>query len=173
MAKRKSGRSDVWWLAVGHNQRTRMPTFAPPTARPVISLDMYRFGWHRTKACFVTGRRYGLSSPENIREIPCDQELAAAILRRCAYKNMVKRFFAKPYASDDDLDRFIVAEHMFGITLSKSFKGYGNKLVEAEACLYFYAPDGRLQCVSLHHGMTASFGRSLRGLKVADIKREM
>ena len=172
MTKGKKERGEVWWLAHGHSSRSRQPSFAPPTARPVVSHSTYRFGWHRKKNCFITSDQHDLLSPFRTSEYPCDPEVALGILRRCAYKNVLNRFFANPYAKEDDAEIFSAAGHMFGITLKKCYLGSGYSC-DAEANLHFYSPNGERQHIHFHNGMTASFRRNITGMKIAAIQKQM
>jgi len=62
-------------------------------------------------------------SPVTTKDYPCDPEVAQGILRRCAYKNVLNRFFNTPYTKEDDADIYATAGHMFGISLSKRHWG--------------------------------------------------
>lgn len=170
MPKKKRG--EIWWLARGHSSRSRQPSFAPPTARPSVTTSSYGFGWNRKQSCFVTSSNHGMFSRTSLKDYPCDPEVAARILRRCAYKNVRDRFFSKPFAKEDDIDVFEAAGHMFGVSLSKCYWGEGYNR-DSQANLFFYAPEGTCQCISLHNGMTPSFARSLVGLNLADIHGQM
>ncbi|PCI29281.1 hypothetical protein COB52_02680 [Candidatus Kaiserbacteria bacterium] len=172
MVRRKKERDEVWWIAHGHSSHSRQPSFAPSTARPVVTVSSYGFGWNRKKACFVTTRSHGMLERVNIEDHPCDSGVALGILRRCAYKNVLDRFFDNPYAKDDDADIFSASGYMFGISLSKRYWSNDHKR-NAEASLHFYAPDGTRQSINFHNGMTGSFGRSISGLEVSGIKERM
>lgn len=169
---RKKKYGEVWWLAHGHSRRSRQPSFAPLTARPVVSTSSYGFGWHRQRQCFVTSENHDILMPNRIRDYHCDPDVASRILRRCAYKNVLTRFFDNPFAKEDDIDIFAAAGYMFGITLRKRYWGASYN-TDAEANLHFYAPNGRLQTISLHNGMTRSFARIISGMKMTDIQHCM
>lgn len=170
MPRKKKG--EVWWLANGHSQRSRQPSFAPPTARPSITHSSYAFGWCRKRQCFVTSQSHGLLSPAMVKTYPCDPNVALSMLRRCAYKNVRTRFFDNPYAKEGDAELFAASGHMFGITLNKRHWGHSYN-TNAEANLHFYGPDGQLYRISFHNGMTKSFNASVAGKKVDDIARLM
>jgi hypothetical protein len=173
MARKKLERSDVWWLARGHNTRSRQPSFAPPTARPSVTHSSYGFGWHRKKACFITSRNHGMLSPTSTKEHQCDPEVAAGILRRCAYKNIMSRFFKDWYAREDKVDLFVSVGHMFAVSLDKSRDNLSGGFVPAEANLHFYSPENQVQYIGFHDGMTRSFAQTISGLKIAEIRSLM
>ena len=166
MPKKKKG--EVWWLANGHGQRSRQPSFAPPS----IIHSSYAFGWCRKRQCFVTSQRHGLLSPEMVKAYPCDPNVALGILRRCAYKNVRARFFDNPYAKEDEAELFTTGGCMFGITLNKRYWGRSYN-TNAEATLHFYGPDGQLHRISFHNGMTKSFNARIAGKKVDELRTLM
>ncbi len=172
MARRKKKRDEVWWLANGQSSSSRQPSFAPPTARPVVTTTYFRFGWHRKRACFVTCRMHGLEMPGDRHEYPCDPRVALGILRQCAYNNTRARFFGRLHVTEEDAEVFVIAGHMFSISLRMPYSSRGSFSC-AEATLQFYAPDGTLHSINLHNGMTRSFHRSIAGLKVMDIQEQM
>lgn len=170
MGRERRKRGDVWWLAHGHSSRSRQPSFAPPTARPVVTHNTYKFGWHRTKHCFITSSQYGWVNHPSVEEYLCDFEVAEKMLRICAYNGIRKRFFEDPYTSDEKAGDFVARGHSFTIKLGRYLREFR---LPAEATIYFDSPDGAPQRISLHHGMTRSFGRTIAGLLIDDIHVRM
>lgn len=173
MARKKKERGEIWWLAHGHSTHSRQPSFAPATARPSITTSSYGFGWHRQKACFISSQNHGMLSPTIMKEHPCDPGVALGILRRCAYQNVLTRFFENWYAQVDDVEIYASRGRMFRITLHKSRKSFRGGFIPAVAALHFYSPDNQVQSISFHNGMTRSFSQKIRGLKIADIRALM
>lgn len=153
-------RHEVWWLASGQSSFSRQPSFAPPTARPSVTISSYSFGWSRSKACFVTSRRHDVLSRADIKEYPCNTQVALGMLWHCSRRNTMERFFNKRYSSKADSDVFVAAGYMFGISLDGR---------DGEASLHFYSPTGELQRIYLHNGMTSDFYRSITGMTAVKI----
>lgn len=159
----------IWWLAIGSQEHRRQPSFAPATARPSITYSWFGFGWNREAGCFVTGSRYDLLAPPRLTEFACDRKVARAMLCLCASKRVCDRFFRNYYSNVDDADVFAAADSMFGLQLRKSARVGSNGLSEAEAQLSFYSPEGEVQTIHLHDGMTISLGKRLGGLSALQI----
>lgn len=153
-------RNEVWWLASGQSSHSRQPSFAPATARPSVTSSYYRFGWSRSKACFVTSRRHDGLSCADIKEYPCNDQVALSMLWHCARRATLERFFNKRYSSKADRDVFVAAGYLFGVSLDGR---------DGEASLHFYSPTGEVQRIHLHDGMTSDFYRSVAGMTAVEI----
>ena len=157
-------RPNVWWLAQGHRSRTRQPSFAPDTARAVVTMSSFAFGWNRYEACFVTSKKHDVLAPADIERYPCDQSVALGMLWQCGRRDIHERFFDGRYRNEDDADIFAAAGHMFGVSLLGC---------EGEASLHFYSPSGLLQRVYLHSGMTTSFRKTIFSKPAVEIYRNL
>jgi hypothetical protein len=153
-------RSEVWWLAEGSSSYSRQPSFAPVSARPVVTASYYRFGWYRSKSCFITTRRHDVLSRADTQAYPCERKMALCMLWLCGRSNIAERFFRGYYVRDDDRDVFVAAGYLFGLMV----RGF-----DAEASLHFYSPQGQLQRISLHNGMTHDFKQTIKGMPVRTI----
>lgn len=167
MVKNENTRSKIWWLANGEHSHSRQPSFAPATARPVVTTSYYGFGWDRGKSCFTTTSRHGIIGPINTKEYQCDFMIAVKILWQCTRKDTLHRFFGKPEGTDDAAV-FEAGGYMFSISLRGC-----SESSSAEASLQFYAPEGKVQSIHLHNGMTSSFRSRIAGMKLAGIRNHM
>ncbi len=151
----KVNRREVWWLAEGSSSFSRQPSFAPPTARPSVTSSFYRFGWSRTTSSFVTSSRHDLLAPAHCKEYPCERAVALCMIWQCARR--LQRYNA-------EWDTFAAADTMCAIS---------SRLRDGEICLHFYSPAWKLQQISLHDGMSASFRRSIEKLSAAQIYKNL
>jgi hypothetical protein len=156
-------RSEVWWLARGSSSHSRQPSFAPSTARPVVTTSFYAVGWHREKSCFVERSQHDLLEPSHHKLYPCDRLVAAAFLRLCARREVLSQFFGGQRKS---LDREVYAAHGHLVALSVGGMGHSTSL-------HFYSPRGQAQEICLHNGMTESFRAYLSSVPVGDIYQQM
>lgn len=93
---------EIWWLAYGNSSHSRQPSFAPPTARAVVTLSYYAFGWNKNKSCFISSRRHDVLSSADIKYYPCDRSVALGLLWQCARQEVCNRFFDGRYFQQND-----------------------------------------------------------------------
>lgn len=168
MVRRQTSNPEIWWLAMGSHSRSRQPSFAPATARPVVDTTYYKFGWNREKACFTTLKQHGLFASPMFQDYACDRTVALVLLWYCARTYIKKRFFDTYYVQEHDAELFVAAGHMCGVTRMKCRDMY-----KSRAGLSFYSPDGVVQTISLHDGMTQHFGRTMVGMSAVQIRKNM
>lgn len=158
-----------WLLARGHDQHSRQPSFAPVSARPVVTHISYSLRWNNEHKCFETCRIFGID--KSTKQYPCDPEVAHAILCHCADEETQSRFFLKKYPKKDDREIYSANGHLFSISISSASRG--KYFGEAAVSLSFYSQDFMVQHIYLHDGMVGTFGKSLNGLNSEDIAARM